>query len=46
MPRVLDDVVQEADDLHALVVAGVAQDVDDRLGVWGSPLPAVVLTPS
>ena len=35
--RVLDDVVQEADDLHALVVSGVAQDVGDRLGV-GEPL--------
>ena len=31
--RVLDDVVQEADDLRALVVSGVAQDVGDRLRV-------------
>jgi hypothetical protein len=35
--RVLDDVVKEADDLHALVVSGVAQDVGDGLGV-GEPL--------
>ena len=35
--RVLDDVVKQADDLHALVVSGVAQDVGDRLGV-GEPL--------
>ena len=35
--RVLDDVVQEADDLRALVVSGVTQDVGDRLRV-GEPL--------
>jgi hypothetical protein len=31
--RVLDDVVQEAGDLHALVVSGVAQDVGNGLSV-------------
>jgi hypothetical protein len=35
--RVLDDVVQEPDDLHVLVVSGVAQDVGHRLRV-GKPL--------
>jgi hypothetical protein len=35
--RVLDDVVQEADDLHALVVSGVTQNVGNRLRV-GKPL--------
>jgi hypothetical protein len=34
---VLDDVVQEANDLHALVVSGVTQDVGNGLGV-GEPL--------
>jgi hypothetical protein len=31
--RVLDDIVEEPDDLDALVVSGVAQDVGDCLGV-------------
>ena len=31
--RVLDDVVQQRDDLDALVVSGVAEDVGNRLGV-------------
>ena len=34
--RVLDDVVQEADDLHALVVSGVTQDVGNCLSVGES----------
>jgi hypothetical protein len=35
--RVLDEVVQEPDDLHALVVSGVTQNVGNRLRV-GKPL--------
>ena len=46
MPRgVLEDVVQDSDGLHVLVVSGVTQDVGGRLGV-GEPLARAVLTPS